>query len=831
MILYFADRKFNILGQASTRLPDGILVKDDLKTEEIETGVAVFDGYVQYTAENRKQVETCAAVGNYILRKNGDECEFYTIIESEANTKNQEVYVYAEDAGLDLLNEVVGAYEADKAYPISAYVDKFAYDSGFEIGINEAASLSRKLSWDGESTVTERLESVATQFDCEISYSFDVKGLEITHKYINIYKKRGKDLGIQLRLNYDIDNIITKKSIANLATGLEVTGGTPEDAEAPITLKGYKYDDGDFFVSGTRLYSRKANQKWSRYIWNKEPNKLNDNSGYIVKTYSYDTTSQSELCSRAVTELKKLCDIEVNYEVEVAKLPDNVQIGDRVDIVDDAGELYASARVLKLESSAWNDKNEATLGEFLIKPAGISQKVLELAEQFAKTSLSAERANASDTLYAIWKANTYTVNYDANGGTGAPANQTKTYGVTLTLSSTEPTRTNYTFKGWGTSAASTTVAYAPGEDYTGNTAITLYAIWKLAYSEPIVTGLAADRCTASGTLAEDGQYVKVVFNWQIDAVNSGGLTSVVIQWKRPTDTEWDSVTAVSGGAATSGVVSKVVGDNALDTEYDYDIQIVVTDAKGNATYSIVLPAMKYIIDFLAGGNGVRIGGPASRIGFRDQFNTVFSNGCANVNFTAEDILDPDTTLESLIMTNVNTPNTGYMYIHTMFYEEKSVGANRAQCAIPYNSNGSMYHRYYYNGAWSTWKRHVNQDDTQELLWEGVLYMNATQSIKLPKSWLDFPNGIVLMWSAYEDGQAYDYQWNTNFLPKQQLDQNRGGYSFLLVGTNNWLGWKYLYFESDNVTINGNDNNSTSNISGAGATWNNNHFVLRRVYGV
>ena len=167
----------------------------------------------------------------------------------------------------------------------------------------------------------------------------------------------------------------------------------------------------------------------------------------------------------------------------------------------------------------------------------------------------------------------------------------------------------------------------------------------------------------------------------------------------------------------------------------------------------------------------------------------------------------------------------------MFNEEKTASANRAQYAVPYNSNGSTYHRYYYNGAWSAWKRHVNQDDTQELLWEGTLYMNASHSIKLPKSWHDFPNGIVLMWSAYEDGQAKDYQWNTNFLPKQQLDQNRGGYSFLLVGTNNWLGWKYLYFESDNVTISGNENNSTSNISGAGATWNNNHFVLRRVYGV
>ena len=183
MIAYFADRKFNIIGQASTQLPAGILIKDDLKSEDVETGIAIFDGYVQYTAETREQVENFTAVGNYILRKNGDECEFYTIIESEANTKNQEVYVYAEDAGLDLINEVVGAYEADKAYKISYYIEKFAYDSGFEIGINEAASLTRKLSWDGEATVTERLASVATQFDCEISYSFDVKGLEVTHKY------------------------------------------------------------------------------------------------------------------------------------------------------------------------------------------------------------------------------------------------------------------------------------------------------------------------------------------------------------------------------------------------------------------------------------------------------------------------------------------------------------------------------------------------------------------------------------------------------------------------------------------------------------------------
>lgn len=82
------------------------------------------------------------------------------------------------------------------------------------------------------------------------------------------------------------------------------------------------------------------------------------------------------------------------------------------------------------------------------------------------------------TLYAVWKINTYAVNYNANGGSGAPSAQTKTYGTDLTLSSTTPTRSGYTFMGWGTSASDTSVDYAAGAKYTSNAAITLYAIWR-----------------------------------------------------------------------------------------------------------------------------------------------------------------------------------------------------------------------------------------------------------------------------------------------------------------------------------------------------------------
>ena len=86
-------------------------------------------------------------------------------------------------------------------------------------------------------------------------------------------------------------------------------------------------------------------------------------------------------------------------------------------------------------------------------------------------------------LYAIWKPNTYVVKYNANGGTGAPSTQTKTYGTALILSSATPTRNGYTFVGWGTSSDTTTAKYQPGASYTSNKAVTLYAVWEIDNSQ------------------------------------------------------------------------------------------------------------------------------------------------------------------------------------------------------------------------------------------------------------------------------------------------------------------------------------------------------------
>lgn len=417
MIIYFADRAMNILGSASTGLPKGLMITNDKKTEEISEGVAIFECNLDYDFANSNKdekqevdVKKLAAVGNFILKQSADDgkAEVYTIIDSTIDPIQKDASIYAEDAGLDLLNEVVGTYTADKAYSIDHYINKFAYDSGFEIGINEVSNLTRKLSWDGEATATERLLSVATQFDnAEIEFCFKVENMAVTGKYINVYKKRGNDSGVTLTIGKEVSGFRIKSSIADLATAYRCTGGTPEGSENPITLDGYKYDDGDFHVSGNYVMSRKALEKWSRYQIKTE--KKENNVGHIVKSFSYDTTSKSELCNRAVSSLKKICDEAVTYEVELLYLPDGVKVGDTVSIVDDDDNTYLTARLLKLETSESNDTKEAELGDYVRQESGIDEKVIELAERFEKI--------AKNRNFYTWTAFA-----DDENGTGISAN-------------------------------------------------------------------------------------------------------------------------------------------------------------------------------------------------------------------------------------------------------------------------------------------------------------------------------------------------------------------------------------------------------------------------
>ena len=82
------------------------------------------------------------------------------------------------------------------------------------------------------------------------------------------------------------------------------------------------------------------------------------------------------------------------------------------------------------------------------------------------------------TLYVHWVGAQYTISYNANGGSGAPASQPGNYGTSLTIQTTIPTRTNYYFKGWNTKQDGSGDTYQPGETYNKYLTVTLYAQWE-----------------------------------------------------------------------------------------------------------------------------------------------------------------------------------------------------------------------------------------------------------------------------------------------------------------------------------------------------------------
>ena len=222
-------------------------------------------------------------------------------------------------------------------------------------------------------------------------------------------------------------------------------------------------------------------------------------------------------------------------------------------------------------------------------------------------------ANAAATLYAQWQAVTYAVTYNANGGSGAPASQTKTYGTALTLSTTTPTCSGYAFVGWGTSASATTASYQPGATYSANAALSLYAVWQLSYAAPTITNATVWRCDSGGTAADDGTYARVTFDWYVDPTDSGEVDIASVRWRQRGTSSWTGSASVAA-TGSSGSVSEVVGGSFSATT-SYDVQVVLTDTHGStATATLVLSPAVFTLDFLAGGTGVAVGKAATRAG-------------------------------------------------------------------------------------------------------------------------------------------------------------------------------------------------------------------------
>ncbi len=151
-----------------------------------------------------------------------------------------------------------------------------------------------------------------------------------------------------------------------------------------------------------------------------------------------------------------------------------------------SGYKQVGWNLYRTSDSTWFVPNVGWKTASQISSGGYSKQVYALnASNWLFESSFVRSGLSTDTFvfYAVWeKVASYTISYDANGGWNAPSSQTKVHGTNLTLTTDKPTRSGYTFLGWGTSTGDTSVNYEPGSTYSTDASKTLYAIWKKDYN-------------------------------------------------------------------------------------------------------------------------------------------------------------------------------------------------------------------------------------------------------------------------------------------------------------------------------------------------------------
>lgn len=487
-------------------------------------------------------------------------------------------------------------------------------------------------------------------------------------------------------------------------------------------------------------------------------------------------------------------------------------------------------------------------------------------------SLGTRSGSASMTLAT---KTSYTVAYGANGGSGTPGKQTKWYGETLTLSSTKPKRTGYTFSKWNTAAGGSGTSYLSGASYTANASATLHAQWTAnkytitlnanggsggttsvtkTYGSSVTLPTAANspKRTNYKFLGWAATSTAKSAQWAAGAKYSNNITSnktLYAVWElayiAPSITGFSVYRCDSTGSQSDdGTYAKVSFSWKIDTSvYSSNAMKSVTVAFNGAskysstaggtsgtvnkvvsgistetTYSVVAS----VADTYASGTTTTKTGKVESA----SYTLDFASGGKGIGIGT---VAPTNGLKIAMRTTVHDNDCGIRHAHSTSGVTVSFGVG----------SGGKNH-----GIYSTtnkkWIVHADSDSgkvyvngyecgVNHVLWSGAYYMQADQTVTLSEAVTDQTNGISLVFSLYSDNTAKNQEFFTHFIPKSFCElQNGKGISIQLCSA--WgNAVKYLYI--NNTSIGGHANNNVTSLTVGGITYNNKRFVLRYVIGV
>lgn len=338
-----------VLNRARETLATTSSIYDDKHTLTLDAGSSSYE----FKIDKSDEASRCMDSGNYIVLQDDDgKTWLFTILDYEETQYTKTVY--AEDAGIELLNKACDIWKSSGPHSFEYYFNIVTSGTPWKLGVNQLAGLERTLKYEGRDTGLGRLLSILKGFDnAECTFDVAVKMNAPSEFKINVYKQVGSDRSdVQMVYNHELDNITKKESRAEFVTALCGVGGTiqAEDGQGNTQDAG-NIDFADLEYNHDGLVTTKGDKFLRAIDANKRFNP--GQTTYIEAFYEYDTQSASELLNRTVTRLKTYSEPQYTYTADVKIIDSTLKIGDTVTIIDHDYNpaLYLSARVAKLEKS------------------------------------------------------------------------------------------------------------------------------------------------------------------------------------------------------------------------------------------------------------------------------------------------------------------------------------------------------------------------------------------------------------------------------------------------------------------------------------------------
>lgn len=420
-----------VLNRARETLATTSGIYDDKHTLTLDAGSSSYE----FKINKNDEASQCMDSGNYIVLQNDDgKTWLFTILDYEETQYTKTVY--AEDAGIELLNKACDIWKSSGPHSFEYYFNLVTNGTPWKLGVNQLAGLERTLKYEGRDTGLGRLLSILKGFDnAECTFDVAVKMNAPCDFKINVYKQVGSDRSdVQMVYSHELNDIVKKESRAEFVTALCGVGGTITPPEGQEAAEQKNIDFADLEYNKDGLVTTKGDKFLRAVDANKRFNP--GQTTYIEAFYEYDTQSPSELLNRTVTRLKTYSEPQYTYTADVKIIDSTLKIGDTVTIIDHDYNpaLYLSARVAKLEKS-YTDPSQNTIEfcNYQLLSSRLADKLARLqtvvnkmpsASQVGKleSNVSALSSKTDELASQITSANGKNTNYYGKLGPTNPKN-------------------------------------------------------------------------------------------------------------------------------------------------------------------------------------------------------------------------------------------------------------------------------------------------------------------------------------------------------------------------------------------------------------------------